>query len=212
MALLSMAALVAGAGHIVARLQGRKRWEFWLKPIPIAFFVCIALVASPALPAPYKALICAGLLFSMAGDVLLAWPRDRFVAGLLSFLIAHLLYIFAFATRAGVGWTWWVLAAAAAWGALMLALLWPHVDRKLRGPVCVYMAVIMVMLWQAAEDWIAIGDRSSALALGGALLFVVSDSTLALDKFRRPFAVAPVVVMVTYYLAQWLLALSVYAW
>jgi uncharacterized membrane protein YhhN len=46
-------------------------------------------------------------------------------------------------------------------------------------------------------------------ALAGAALFAVSDTTLALNKFRRPFRLATVAVMATYYLAQWLLALSV---
>jgi uncharacterized membrane protein YhhN len=143
--------------------------------------------------------------------VLLAWPRDRFVLGLASFLVAHLCYIAAFVTRSGFGVTAWVLLLVVLLGVGMLALLWPGVERGLRPAVALYVVVILLMLWQAAEVWLTIGDGSAALALAGAAFFVASDSTLALDKFRRRFTLAPLVVMVTYYLAQWLLALSVAA-
>ncbi|MQB01909.1 MAG: hypothetical protein GEU78_16820, partial [Actinobacteria bacterium] len=41
-------------------------------------------------------LLFAALLFSLAGDVFLMLPRDLFVAGLVSFLGAHVCYIVAF--------------------------------------------------------------------------------------------------------------------
>jgi uncharacterized membrane protein YhhN len=39
----------------------------------------------------------------------------------------------------------------------------------------------------------------------GALLFVISDSVLAVNKFYQPFALAPVLIMITYGLAQLLI-------
>lgn len=203
-------ALVTGVGHILASQRGRKQWAFWLKPLPILLFLLLAATASPAVGNSYRLLICVGLALSAVGDVMLAWPRDRFVAGLASFLLAHVAYSAAFVMRSGFAATPWVVIAVALWGVLMLALLWPGVGKSLRPAVVLYVAVILFMLWQAAEVWLAIGDRSSALALVCAIFFCLSDSTLALNKFRRPFAAATVVVMTTYYLAQWLIALSVW--
>ena len=207
--LLSITALAAGVGHIGARLAGRERAAFWLKPVPILLFVAIAMLAAPPVSPVYRALIVGGLLFSLAGDVLLALPREQFVVGLASFLVAHLWYIGAFLVRGSGAPVWWPLAPALVYGAIILLLLWPHVERPLRPAVAVYMAVILIMGWQAAELWLARADASAGLALLGALCFIVSDSALAWDKFRRRFVLAPVVVMVTYYAAQWLLALSV---
>ncbi len=206
--LLGLAALLAGA-HIVARLAGWPRAAFWLKPLPIALFVLVAATASPPLSSLYRGLILAGLLFSMIGDIFLASGEKRFVPGLAAFLIAHLFYAGAFLTQQGPGGPWWLAALALAYGALMVALLWPHVPDSLRAAVAAYMGVILCMAWLAAGWWIDTGSRNAGLAALGALSFVASDSALAWDRFRRPFRLAPLVVMATYYLAQALLALSV---
>lgn len=214
-ATLSALAWLLGAGHIWGRITRRPHLAFWLKPLPILLFVLVAALADPPISATYRALIIAGLLFSAAGDVFLALPQDRFVWGLGSFLVAHLFYIAAFISVGGFGFTWWIVLPALLYGAAMLALLWPHVGAGLRLPVAVYLTVILVMGWQAAEQWAAAPSESARLGLLGALFFIISDSVLALDKFRGRFPggarAAAVVVMLTYYAAQWLLALSVQA-
>lgn len=213
---LMIAALLLAAGHLWARGSGRARPALWLKPLPVALALGAVLAAGgllpPAVSGVYRALIAAGLLLSMVGDLFLGLPRDRFVAGLGSFLVAHLLYIGAFTARSGWQWALPALGVALAYGALMLALLLPRVQGTLRVAVALYMAVILVMGWQAAGLWQGVGDRASAFALAGALAFIVSDSVLAWDRFRRPLAVGAPAVMITYYLAQWLLALSVIGW
>ena len=79
----------------------------------------------------------------------------------------------------------------------------------MRIPVAVYAAVLMVMGWQAAEMWLGWRDWSALAAMFGAVLFLLSDSTLALDKFRAPIAQSSVIVMSTYWAAQLLIAWSV---
>lgn len=206
---LSVLAWLIGAGHIWARYAGQRSLAFWLKPIPIVLFMALALLSTSPVSATYRLFVLVGLLFSMAGDIFLALPQDRFVLGLASFLIAHIWYIAAFGSRSGLHFTWWVVAAAIIYGAIMLSLLWPGVASGLRVPVLIYLLVILVMGWQATEQWLALRDASSLLAMAGALLFVLSDSALALNKFRAPFGAADAVVMLTYYAAQWLIALSV---
>ena len=65
-----------------------------------------------------------------------------------------------------------------------------------------------MMTWQALNRWLATGEAGSALALAGALLFVASDSALALNRFKGEFKGAQAVVLGTYFAAQWLIALS----
>ena len=101
----------------------------------------------------------------------------------------------------------WGAVILVLYGTLMLRLLWPHLG-KLKAPVSVYVAAILLMVWQALNRWMATGDAGSALALAGALLFVASDSALAWNRFKAEFKSAQVVVLGTYFAAQWLIALS----
>ena len=75
----------------------------------------------------------------------------------------------------------------------------------------VSLGLVLVMLWQAFEQWAVGGGTSAMLAALGALFFAASDSALALNRFRAPFPAAQAVVLPTYYLGQWLIALSVRA-
>ena len=109
--LLGLAALLAVA-HIGARLAGWDRAAFWLKPLPIALFVLVAATAATPVSPLYRALILAGLLFSMIGDILLASGETRFVPGLVAFLIAHLFYAGAFLTQRQPGGPWWLAGLA----------------------------------------------------------------------------------------------------
>ena len=200
--------LVLGAAHVAALAAGRRTAAALSKAMPIA--VLAGLVASE--PAPvgqaYRWLVFAGILCSLGGDVWLLFPRG-FVPGLLNFLLAHVLYIAAFAPRTAWNAAAWALLAPFALVSLaMLRHLWPHLGRE-RAPVAVYVSVIAVMGWRAAVRVTAAPPASGGFALAGALLFMLSDGLLAVDRFARRFPGADATVMATYYAAQTLIALSV---
>src|SRR5205085_6899026 len=131
------------------------------------------------------------LLWSLGGDLWLVFPGG-FVPGLVNFLVAHVLYTVAFASDGPAGGTT-VLALLPflAGGLAMLAYLWPHLGED-RIPVLVYVAVMVAMGWQAAARALAPGvpEPSGTLALEGAIVFMVSDGVLAMDRFARPFTAA----------------------
>jgi hypothetical protein len=95
---------------------------------------------------------------STAGDVFLMLPRDRFVAGLASFLVAHLCYVWAFSIGVpfGAAPLLWLPYFAA--GGLVVALVWPGLKPALRAPVLVY--VIVIAAWPARR-------RDAGMPLGG---------------------------------------------
>ena len=202
---LAAAAVVAAIGAIAAEARGRRRAFHLLKPLATALVFAVAL-AVPAADETYRRLIAAGLLFSLAGDVFLMLPRDRFVAGLASFLVAHLLYLAAFA-RGGAGVTPGLVAFFAAFAGVFVRLLWPHLG-GLRLPVAAYAAALSAMAWQAAEGALA-GRPGAALAAAGALLFAASDGMLAWNRFVRPLPHAQALVLSTYWAAQLLIALAI---
>jgi uncharacterized membrane protein YhhN len=91
--------------------------------------------------------------------------------------------------------------------------LWPSLPSALYVPVVVYVLVLASMGGQAvvrarqhAGDALA---RSAQWAMTGALLFMVSDTLLAWNRFRIAIPLSALWVLATYYAALWCLARSV---
>ncbi|MFT4096563.1 MAG: lysoplasmalogenase [Rhodoblastus sp.] len=158
----------------------------------------------------YSRAIRAGLAASLAGDVFLLWPQQGFLPGLVSFLIAHLLYLYAFTDGMRRGFALAPTLGYVAYAAIALAFLWAHVPDGLRLPVVVYIAALLAMAAAAASR--ASREPSDAglarVAAIGAALFVISDTTLAFNKFAGPIPFAGAMVLTTYWLAQWAIASS----
>lgn len=211
---LALAAAAAVVGVLAIRahyLEERQRWQVYaFKPLATLLILALALSLTPA-RSEYQWAIAAGLVLSTAGDVFLMLPRDRFVAGLASFLLAHLCYLRAFSIEVpfGAGLLLWLPFFAA--GGMVVALVWPGLKPALRGPVVVYVIVIAAMAGQATGRWYVSGSMVALAAAVSAGLFVVSDAVLAIDRFRWPFRAARAVTLATYWAAQLLIAISVSA-
>jgi uncharacterized membrane protein YhhN len=207
--LLSAGTLAAVLVQMQGEYRGPRALLYAAKPLATLLVIALAAAAPPGAEPWVARWILAGLVFSLAGDVLLMLPSDRFAAGVASFLIAHLCYIAAFTHEAGFQLApapGLVLAVAAA---LVYQRLAPALG-NLRIPVIVYVGVLVVMAWQALARSLTLPGSGPALAAVGACFFVVSDSALALARFQRPFAGSRAVVAGTYFVAQWLIALSLY--
>lgn len=206
--LLYALALVPAVLHIRAEYAG-PRWVVYLcKPLTTGLILLAAALGPAHEGSVYLTAILVGLAFSLAGDIFLMLPGDRFLPGLASFLAAHLCYIIAFSSGTRLGLSPWTTLPLVLYGALLLPVLWPHLG-PMKVPVLLYMAVILAMAWRALCRWEQMGGTGALLAAAGALLFVASDSALALDRFRKPYPSAQFVIMSTYYVAQGLIALSV---
>jgi len=206
--LLSIFVLIFAIFYIRAEYRGPRRHVYIFKPLTTSLIIIIALTTVPPVSTFYKYVIVAGLLFSLAGDIFLMLPADRFMAGLISFFVAHVAYIVAFASSAGGYTSLWGLLPFLIYGLIIFGLLAPHPD-NLKIPVAAYVMVILLMGWQALGQWIQIDRWGTLLALFGALLFIASDSVLAIDRFKQPFKSARLIVLSTYFSAQWLIALSI---
>ncbi|MCO5145562.1 MAG: lysoplasmalogenase [Aquamicrobium sp.] len=159
-------------------------------------------------------LLVAALALSAAGDFFLSRDGETaFLAGLASFLAAHLAYVPLFLSVGGgteiLTWQPWRLGLAilaAIGAAVLMRRLLAAVAPQMRIPVVLYAAAILAMLLAAAAV-------PSPVILIGAILFVLSDSLLAIGRFltppdsprQRPIGAA---VWVLYYLAQAAIALG----
>ena len=211
-ALMLAAGAGLGAGLTIqatyAGPAGRSRL-YLFKPLTTGLIIATAVAALPDPAARYSIAILAGLVCSLAGDVFLMLPGDRFLPGLASFLLAHLAYLFAFTSGlAPVGLALAALPLAGV-GLVVLAYLWPGLDLRLRLPVAIYVAAIVIMAAAALARWIWLNTTPALLGALGALLLVILDFVLAVDRFRRPFRAAQGALLSTYFAAQVLIALSV---
>lgn len=159
----------------------------------------------------YRRWIGLGLLFSLAGDLLLEWPADLFVFGLGAFLLGHLCYLVAYLGDTRRLAPLALLAALAASGG-MFALLASKPLGPLLVPVALYALTIGAMLWRALARLgePGIERRSAWLAAVGAALFVLSDSLIGINRFVAPFEAAKFAIMITYWLGQFGIAASTF--
>ncbi|MDP6404588.1 MAG: lysoplasmalogenase [Alphaproteobacteria bacterium] len=169
------------------------------------------LLASGMLAGPDVWLLVTALALSTIGDVFLVGESERhFRAGLVSFLLAHVVYGAIFVGHVEAPWWPGFGATVAAAGvvlaaAMVLAWLWPVLG-SLRGPVAAYVAVIVTMALAAL-----LADFDTPWVALGAVAFVASDAALAANRFRGPLPGAGTFVWSSYCAAQGLLAFGVLA-
>jgi uncharacterized membrane protein YhhN len=207
LAIISSLVIISALLHLRAEYRGPKRNAYLFKPLTMILIILIAWRTKNAVSEFYRYAIIIGLVCSLVGDIFLMLPGDRFIAGLISFLLAHLCYIAAFVFEGAHTPGLLYGIPFLVYGGVMLRVLLPGLG-SMKAPVIVYMLVIILMAWQAFNRWMTTGQEGSALAFTGALLFVVSDSILAVNRFKRAFPSAQLYIMSTYFMAQWLIALS----
>ena len=191
-------------------LRPASHWLIYVfKPLTTLLILAAALLPQTFLTDPYAGAITLGLLFSLAGDIWLMLPSNRFLYGLASFLLAHVCYLSAFLISApGHGFLWPLLPLSLI-GAVVLGYLWPALPAGLRAPVSLYVAVIVAMAASAVSRAMTFFALSALVAAIGALLFFASDAVLAINRFRRPFHLAHAVVLASYFAGQLMISFSI---
>lgn len=184
--------------------------QYITKPLLMPLLALFFVFNIPAHASPLKKWILAALFFSWAGDVLLMFQDkipDFFLFGLSAFLLAHLFYIIFFHSirvKEGVKGRIALLLPVAVYYAGLIFLLSPNLG-EMKMPVVIYGLVISFMLVLALH-MLFIRKREAGQQLAtGAILFVISDSVLAINKFYIPFDFASLAIMLTYGLAQYLI-------
>jgi len=191
---------------ILAEYHSDRTLVYLYKPLTTVFIILLAWIGKEAAKC-YRGRMIVGLLLSLIGDVFLLWPDRFFILGLVSFLLAHIFYISAFLVGRNLKWSPLILPYAV-YGILIYSLLFPGLG-NMRWPVLLYMVVILFMGWQALERWRTF-PTIGLIGVAGAILFIVSDSLLAWNRFHTSFDTARIFILGTYYPAQLFLALSVH--
>jgi uncharacterized membrane protein YhhN len=156
----------------------------------------------------------AGLVFSWIGDVLLEVPGGgevMFIAGLGGFLVSLALYAFVFFANPGRNKEFrnriYLLIPVLLYGLAMGLYLYDHLG-EMRLPVIIYETAMISMLAGAVTRIGKVNPTSYIMVLTGAILFIISDSVLALNKFVNPVTLSTLIIMSTYITAQWLITIG----
>lgn len=149
-----------------------------------------------------------GLIFCLAGDVILMLPPKIFIFGLLAFLVGQVCYVIGFSTSAPFLNLWGVFLVIVL--GIYVGWLYPRVAASLsekgmtglKIPVLIYSIVISLMVYSALMTFTRPGwPVAAALSASiGAVLFYISDSTLAWDRFVNPLPHARLRTMIFYHL------------
>ena len=206
--ILTFSAAVSAAVLLFSETFSLRIMIYVFKPLTMIFIITTALAGMKENRRSYDYFILLGLLFSLAGDIFLMLPSNLFIQGLVSFLIAHLFYILAFFQGLDfrpkpLSWIPFLIYGVLIYGFMLSSL------KEMTIPVSVYMLVILIMGWRAYERWSQKKSKEARSALIGAILFIISDTALGINRFRLPFEQSTLVVLGTYFPAQWFMARSV---
>lgn len=205
---LTILIIISVSIHIWGEYNGPDLLIYVFKPLTTLLIITTAVLEKKSIIKSYKALVIIGLIFSLGGDILLMLPYDLFVFGLISFLIAQLIYIYAFSRENPWQLSWLPIFTAIVYGVGIYFILAPGLG-DLRFPVAIYLLVIQTMGYTAWNQWNQTRSHWALMAFIGALIFIFSDSILAVNKFSQPFAAARGLTLTTYFTAQWLIARSI---
>ena len=206
--------------------------RFFSKPLLMILLLAFYIQSVAGSWNRFHKFLAASLIFSWMGDVALMFVPNSaydtsimgftknpnfFLVGLAAFLFAHMLYAIAFANVSDktvppvLRRKAWVAVPLLLYMVGLLYLLVPAIGgneltKPFLGPVIIYSAAIVTMVAFALNRYGRVNDKSFALVFGGALLFMLSDSCIATNKFMHPFATSGIFIMTLYVAGQYFIA------
>jgi uncharacterized membrane protein YhhN len=192
-----------------------EEYNIFIKPL-ICLSLAIYLFKECNMKVGFNRLVFAGLIFSLIGDVLLLYSVSDvflFLYGLVSFLIAHILYSSAFfrdfknKPQESKYFGHLMLFLMGVFSMSYYSIIRDYLN-DFRIPVLAYIFVISIMAILAGYRYRRVNLLSFRLICFGAIFFVISDAALAYMKFVEPYTFAGILIMSTYMIAQFLITLG----
>lgn len=205
--------LLVLAADITAVYSNNETTRYVTKPLLMPLLVVCFLINTRSFVSPLKKWIILALVFSWLGDILLmfeSFNASFFIFGLVAFLIGHIFYILFYENilkLEKLQKKYWLFIPVLIYYVTLIYVLSPHLG-EMKLPVRIYGVVISYMLIQALQVARIKDRKASLLMISGAVLFIASDSVLAINKFYSPFHLAGIAIMLTYGIAQLLITLG----
>ena len=204
--------IIVSVGELLSTVAQLQNLHMICKPL-IMVSLCVYYLLSAG--DNRSAVVILAIVFSLAGDVSLMFDSldpTYFMVGLVSFLISHIFYIVAYRQHQNDDDTdalHGIQKLRAAFpivlaGTGLVVILYPTLG-DLKFPVMIYALVLVVMVLNGLFRLGRTNNKSFMLVLIGAMLFMVSDSLLAINKFFTPLSHSGLLVMSTYISAQFMI-------
>lgn len=209
--------LLASVADMAFLVQGQTQLRYFSKPLIVTGLLLYFLHNTQGIGGSVlRKSVSAALVFSIIGDTLLLFP-SLFLYGLGAFLMTHICYIIAFKLTQNHVFNplevnfvrTFLLNLPIYLGAAFVYFLIRGNLQELQIPVIVYLMAIVMMASMARERFGRTNAASFWQVLIGALLFVISDAILALNRFHQPIADAGLLIMGTYMMAQLLILMGI---
>lgn len=175
----------------------------------MALIALVALLSPAPVSVYYKGAIEFGLLLSILSIFCLLSTAIPPAVGFGHLFLVHFVYFLAFAgmTRLRLPTPWVILAPV--YGVALYYQMAPRLY-ELRSTIIAYLALLLLVSWQALELWAQTGARWAGLGVAGALFVLAANTLFLVDHFRIPVRYGRTLIASFFYLGQLLLAWS--AW
>ncbi len=203
---------LCAVGCCMARLIDIPFLSTICKPLLMPLLMLFFWVNSKNLSKKIRTFIIAALFFSWGGDVLLMFQEKApifFLLGLVSFLLAHIGYILAFnqidsLPKSILKNKPYLLIPFFIYAFVMMFSMSSNLG-DMFVPVLVYASIISLMCIFGINRYGRVNMNSFWWVFLGAIIFVLSDSIIAINKFLTPFYLAGFLIMALYTIGQYLI-------
>lgn len=213
---------IVAAGYfsvLIAVILSRETGIDWLhyisKPLLMPILMYFFWINTKPMQSMFAKFIMGALALSWLGDIFMMFQGKEifFILGLGSFLLAHIFYIVSFTRRKDGKGKGFVLSQPLwmfpflIFGGGLYYWLYPDLG-EMKAPVVLYATAITMMAITALDRKGRVNDLSFRYIFIGAVLFVISDSLIALNVFKGGLNYEAFFIMAFYCLAQWLIVLG----
>jgi uncharacterized membrane protein YhhN len=207
--------LIIIAGDLAGQWGQLKSLDYIFKPLIMVWIAGYFVLNATQIDKKVVQLALSAFLFSWLGDLFLMFGDKKFLffmLGLLSFLAAQIVYIYLFLLTIRLSGKrsflkkepYWLIAYIA-FGLIFYIVLFEHLDAVLKIGVMAYLVALLGMSVMALNRFGNGHPVSFSLVFTGSLLFIVSDSLIALNKFVVAIPYEGILIMATYIGAQYLI-------
>lgn len=207
--------LIILVGDLVGEFFQIKWMDYSFKPLILIWIIGYFLLYAKNIDKKVVQLAVVAFAFSWVGDVLLMFTNEAsifFILGLASFLVAQIVYIFLFLRTINLSGKKpflkkkpFFLIAYIAYGLVVYTVLYNNLEVDMRIGIFVYMVALLSMSSMALNRFGNGHPISFSYVFIGSILFVLSDTMIAINKFMVAIPYEGIFVMVTYISAQYLI-------
>jgi uncharacterized membrane protein YhhN len=205
---LSITVIAISAAFAIYAKYKKQRFAYYaFKPLTMVLVISLAWERTLLFPMVYGYFILIGLCFSLLGDILVMFSGKVLKQGLLAFMAGYVFYILAFSRGIEIV-SYTALIPILGCAAVFYSYLYKSLD-KMRWPVLIYTLIVSAVVWLGVNRHLDLRDIKSFFVFIGCVLLFISESIWAVNRFRKAFWLAEILILGTYFPAQLLFALSI---